>query len=101
MSLSNSTYVRDQLERYRDVDTWRYQARARVTRVRSNWRVIVQTALAAGTDWFLAQQLLGHPAPAFPPTAPVSAPAPPRRLPGRRAFFRAAGVPVGIGVADL
>src|SRR3954469_4670425 len=101
MSMSNSTYVRDQLERYRDVDTWRHQARARIARVQSNWRVILQTTLAAGLAWFLDQQLLDHRAPAFAPIAAVISLGAARGQSWRRAIELAGGVAVGIGVADL
>src|SRR4051812_49904304 len=91
MNQSNSTYVRDQLERYRDVATWRSQARARVDRVRSNLLLILQTALAGGVAWFLDQQLLGHRAPAFAPIAAVISLSAARGQSARRAVELAAG----------
>jgi uncharacterized membrane protein YgaE (UPF0421/DUF939 family) len=79
----------------------RGRLRARGRALRTSAILIVQTAVAAGVAWVIAQDLIGHGNAFFAPIAAVIvlgiAPGGHRR----RAAEVAVGVAVGIGVADL
>jgi uncharacterized membrane protein YgaE (UPF0421/DUF939 family) len=73
----------------------------RLRRVRVNAGLALQAGLAAGLAWYVARDLIGHPAPFFAPVAAVVtlAVSVGHRL--RRAVELVVGVAVGIGVGDL
>jgi uncharacterized membrane protein YgaE (UPF0421/DUF939 family) len=75
--------------------------RDRAHRVRFGLLLAVQTGLAAGLAWFVAQDVIGHPTPFFAPIAAVVtlAVSVGQRL--RRAVELVVGVALGIGVGDL
>jgi len=75
--------------------------RLRVGRVRSAWRPILQSGIAAGLAWFLARLIVGAPDPFFAPAAAVLSIGLARGQPLRRSAEVAVGVAIGIGVAFL
>jgi uncharacterized membrane protein YccC len=75
--------------------------RLRVGRVRSAWRPILQSGIAAGLAWFLARLIVGAPDPFFAPAAAVLSIGLARGQHLRRSAEVAAGVAIGIGVAFL
>ena len=79
----------------------RARLRSRATALRMSATLLVQTSVAAGVAWVIAQDLIGHGNAFFAPIAAVIvlgiAPGGHRR----RAIEVAIGVAVGIGVADL
>jgi uncharacterized membrane protein YgaE (UPF0421/DUF939 family) len=81
--------------------TARASFEARVTRVRRAWRAILQTAVAGGVAWSLAQWIVGVQAPFFAPAAAVISLGLARGQPTRRAIEVTIGVAIGIGVAEL
>ncbi|MGC9668876.1 FUSC family protein [Planosporangium sp. 12N6] len=75
--------------------------RDRLARVRDNLILIVQAGVAAGTAWFVAHDLVGHPYPFF---APVAAVIPLGAALGnriRRVVELVLGVAVGVLVGDV
>jgi uncharacterized membrane protein YgaE (UPF0421/DUF939 family) len=87
--------------RFRVVLRSRASLRDRVRRVRVSVWLALQAGLAAGLAWFVAHDLVGHPAPFFAPIAAVVtlAVSVGQRL--RRAVELVVGVALGIGVGDL
>jgi uncharacterized membrane protein YgaE (UPF0421/DUF939 family) len=79
---------------------WR-RARAGAGRLRANGWSILQTALAAGLSYFLAEAVLGNEQPFFAPIAAVVTLSVSLGQRGRRAAEVALGVAVGLLVADL
>jgi uncharacterized membrane protein YgaE (UPF0421/DUF939 family) len=75
--------------------------RDRLQRVRANAALTVQAGLAAGLAWYVARDLIGHPAPFFAPIAAVVTLAVSVGQRFRRAVELVVGVAVGIGVGDL
>ncbi|AVZ40457.1 MULTISPECIES: FUSC family protein [unclassified Dietzia] len=75
--------------------------RARTRRLAYAFLPIVQCGLAAGIAWFLAHDVLGHPAPFFAPIAAALAlgTGMGRRI--RRGVELVIGVVVGVGLGDL
>jgi uncharacterized membrane protein YccC len=79
----------------------RMSLRARLGRVRAAWRTIVQAALATVIAWTAAHELVGHARPFFAPIAAIVTLGVTLGQRSRRAVEVAAGVTVGIAVADL
>src|SRR5215213_10996936 len=75
--------------------------RARLGRVRAAWRTIVQAALATVIAWAAAHELVGHARPFFAPVAAIVTLGVTLGQRSRRAVEVAAGVTLGIAVADL
>ena len=79
----------------------RTTARDRLGRLRNLAPTIAQTALAAAGAWLVATELVGHPGPFFAPIAAIIVLGVTRGRHARRAVELAAGVALGICVADL
>lgn len=75
--------------------------RVRLERLRALAAPVAQNALAAAGAWLLATELLGHAAPFFAPMAAIIVLGLARGRHARRAVELAAGVALGICVADL
>ena len=78
----------------------RASAVRRVDRWKARRFVIAQCAVTAGLAWFLAQQVLGHPAPFFAPVAAILTLGLTFGQRMRRGLEVAAGVAVGVAVGD-
>jgi hypothetical protein len=72
-----------------------------LARLYGAWAPIGQTAVAAAVAWFVARVAFGHPAPYFAPASAVISLGVARGQPRRRAIELAAGVAVGIAIADV
>ena len=70
-------------------------------RVRTNWRVPVQAAVAVAVAWAVARWLWGHEAPFFAPVSAIIALGQSYRERGRRALELIFAVTLGVGIADL
>jgi uncharacterized membrane protein YgaE (UPF0421/DUF939 family) len=79
----------------------RTTARERLGRLRDLAPTIAQTALAAAGAWLVATELVGHARPFFAPIAAIIVLGVTRGRHARRAVELAAGVALGICVADL
>lgn len=79
----------------------RSTARERLGRLRDSGWTVAQTALAAAGAWLIASELLGHGRPFFAPIAAVIVLGASRGRHAARAVELAAGVSLGICVADL
>jgi uncharacterized membrane protein YccC len=79
----------------------RLSLRARAERLRGAWRTLVQASLATVVAWTCAHDLIGHPRPFFAPIAAIVTLGATLGRRSRRAIELAAGVTVGIAVADL
>jgi uncharacterized membrane protein YgaE (UPF0421/DUF939 family) len=79
----------------------RTTARERVRRLWSLAPAVVQTALASGVAWVVAHNLIGHARPFFAPISAVIVLGVTAGRHARRAVELAAGVSLGILVADL
>ena len=79
----------------------RVSVRARVERLRSAWRSILQAGVAAGLAWIVATELLGHERPFFAPVSAIVILGLTVSERGRRAGEVAIGVALGIAVGDL
>jgi uncharacterized membrane protein YgaE (UPF0421/DUF939 family) len=75
--------------------------RDRLRRVRASVWLTLQVGLAAGLAWFVAQDLIGHPAPFFAPIAAVVTLAVSLGQRLRRVVELVVGVALGIAVGDL
>lgn len=73
----------------------------RVRRLRSKGYQIAQCALAAGLAWFIAKDLLGHPAPFFAPIAAVVSLGTSYGQRLRRVVEVTIGVAIGVLIGDL
>lgn len=82
-------------------DASRTGLRTRRARVVQTARPILHTSVAAAGSWLLAGEVIGHPSPFFAPIAAVVTLGLTVGQRGRRAVELAAGVAVGILVADL
>ncbi|MBZ5734447.1 FUSC family protein [Nocardioides sp. TRM66260-LWL] len=79
----------------------RSSLRARIARLVSLRWAVVQCAVAAGTAWFVARHLLGHPLPFFAPIAAVVSLGTSYGQRLRRVAEVTAGVALGVLVGDL
>jgi hypothetical protein len=79
----------------------RMSMRARLGRLRAAWRTMVQAALATVIAWAAAHELVGHARPFFAPVAAIVTLGVTLGQRSRRAVEVAAGVTLGIAVADL
>lgn len=79
----------------------RVSSRGALTRLRENWFPVVQTAVAAGLAWLLANAVLGHANPVFAPVAAIVSLGATRGQRARRAIELMLGVAVGITAGDL
>jgi hypothetical protein len=79
----------------------RMSLRARLERLRTSWRTLVQAALATVIAWTVAHEVIGHPRPFFAPIAAIVTLGVTLGQRSRRAVEVAVGVTVGIAVADL
>ena len=70
-------------------------------RVRTNWRVPLQAAIAVALAWAIAKWVLGHDAPFFAPVAAIIAVGQSYYERGRRATELVFAVTLGVMVADL
>ena len=79
----------------------RMSVRVRVDRLTSRAPLVAQSAIAGGASWFVAHDVLGHPAPFFAPVAAivVSGQSYGHRL--RRGTEVAVGVAIGVAIGDL
>ncbi len=75
--------------------------RERVRRVQLDAPFAVQSGLAAGAAWFVAQGVVGHERPFFAPIAAVIVLSSSGGLRWRRALELVAGVALGIAIADV
>jgi uncharacterized membrane protein YgaE (UPF0421/DUF939 family) len=73
---------------------------ARLRRVRASLTLIMQSGLAAGIAWYVAHNVIGHPAPFFAPVSAVIVLGVAVGQRWRRAFELVLGVALGIGVGD-
>lgn len=76
------------------------RARARLRELRGNTTLVVQTGLAAGAAWYVAHNILNHPAPFFAPISAVIALGISLGHRTRRIIELVVGVAVGIAVGD-
>jgi hypothetical protein len=79
----------------------RMSLHARLGRVRTSWRTLVQASLATVIAWTVAHELVGHARPFFAPIAAIVTLGVTHGQRSRRAVEIAVGVAVGIAVADL
>lgn len=79
----------------------RKSARTRLNRLRSRLYFIVQCSVAAGVSWWLAQQLLDHPAPYLAPITSIICLGLSFGQRGRRALEVSAGVATGVLVGSV
>jgi hypothetical protein len=79
----------------------RMSMRTRFRRLRAAWRTMVQAALATVIAWTVAHELVGHQRPFFAPIAAIVTLGVTLGQRSRRAIEVAAGVTVGIAVADI
>ncbi len=79
----------------------RWSIRGRVLEVRRRSWLLAQASIAAGLAWFIAQDLLGHPAPVFAPVVALICLGTTYAQRLRRVAEVTVGVAVGILVADL
>lgn len=79
----------------------RRSLRDRAQRVRTVAPTIAQCAVAAAVAWLVARRLIGHPTPFFAPIAAIICLGLTYGQRGRRTFELAAGVALGIGIADV
>ena len=73
----------------------------RLERWRSYWFLILQTAVTGGMAWFVAERLLGHPAPLFAPIAAIITLGVTYGQRLRRGIEMAVGVAVGVLIGEL
>ena len=73
----------------------------RIGRVRASLVVAVQAGIAAGIAWYLARDVIGHPAPFFAPVSAVIVLGVSTGQRLRRAVELVIGVALGIGVGDI
>ena len=81
--------------------TARTAALAALGRLRIRWFNLVQTAVAAGLAWYIAHDLLAHPAPFFAPIAAAVCLSITNVLRALRAVQMMVGVTLGIGIGTL
>src|SRR5215212_523080 len=79
----------------------RHRLRSGISRLRSVWWQIVQTAVAAIVAWFLAVLILGHERPAFAPIAPVISLGLAVGERSKRVVELTLGVALGVAIGDL
>ncbi|WP_459985428.1 FUSC family protein [Nocardioides sp. AN3] len=86
-------------------DTWKHRGRrsgrTRLNRFRSKRWAIAQCAIAAGVAWFVAHDLLGHPAPLFASIAAVVSLGTSYGQRLRRVAEVTVGVAIGVLLGDL
>ncbi len=75
--------------------------RVRRARLRTRWWQVGQCAVAAGVAWWVAEELLNHPAPVFAPIAAVVSLGTSYAQRLRRVGEVTAGVAIGVLLADL
>src|SRR3954453_12899112 len=75
--------------------------RTRWSRVRANWRVMVQAAVAVALAWAFAKSVLGHTAPFFAPVSAIISLGTSYFGRTRRAAELVAAVTLGVAAADL
>jgi len=81
--------------------TARTAALAALGRLRIRWFNLVQTAVAAGLAWYIAHDLLAHPAPFFAPIAAAVCLSISNVLRAQRAVQMMIGVTLGIGLGTV
>jgi hypothetical protein len=79
----------------------RHRLRSGISRLRSVWWQIVQTAVAAIVAWFLAVLILGHERPAFAPIAAVISLGLAVGERSKRVVELTLGVALGVAIGDL
>ena len=82
-------------------DRSRLSLGARLGRLRASWRMLVQASLATVVAWTVAHEVIGHAQPFFAPIAAIVTIGATLGRRSRQAVELAAGVTVGIAVADL
>ncbi len=79
----------------------RKSLRVRRARLRTRWWQVGQCAVAAGVSWWVARELLDHPAPVFAPIAAVVSLGTSYAQRLRRVGEVTAGVAIGVFLADM
>jgi uncharacterized membrane protein YgaE (UPF0421/DUF939 family) len=75
--------------------------RASLATLAASWVTLTQSSLAAGVSWYVAHDVIGHPAPFFAPIAALIVLAAATTNRTRRVIELSLGVCVGIGIGDL